>query len=122
MAFPVVVQDPREFALWLQAQAKPAATPEHPLARRGESAFLQNGCGACHTVRGTRADGSVGPDLTHVGGRLSLGAATLPNGVEDFHTWIARTGEVKPDVHMPAFGMLPAAELRALSAYLESLQ
>ena len=39
--------------------------------------FLAAGCGACHAVRGTPATGTVGPDLTHVGARRSVGAETL---------------------------------------------
>jgi cytochrome c oxidase subunit 2 len=122
MAFAVIVQEPHEFAAWLETQAKPAAEPSDPLAAQGRAVFLQNGCGACHTIRGTVADGVVGPDLTHVGGRRSLGAGTVPNGTDEFRQWIARTDVVKPGVHMPAFGMLPERDLRALAAYLESLQ
>jgi cytochrome c oxidase subunit 2 len=122
MAFAVIVQEPHEFAAWLETQAKPAARPSDPLATQGEAIFLENGCGACHTIRGTVADGVVGPDLTHVGGRLSLGAGTLPNGVDEFRQWIAHTDAVKPSVNMPAFGMLPDEDLRALAAYLDSLE
>jgi len=122
MAFSVVVQEPAEFTAWLEAQAKPAAPPVDPLARRGETLFLQNGCGACHAVRGTPADGVVGPDLTHVGSRLSLGGGILGNRPIDFYDWVTRPEVLKPGVHMPRFGMLPDAERRALARYLESLQ
>ncbi|MBW3535426.1 MAG: cytochrome c oxidase subunit II [Gemmatimonadetes bacterium] len=122
MAFDAVVLAEADFQAWLDHQAEPAATPGSGPASRGRDAFLRNGCGACHTVRGTPADGVVGPDLTHVGSRLSLAAGTLPNEPEAFRRWIARTGEVKPGVHMPAFGMLPGEEVRALAAYMESLQ
>jgi cytochrome c oxidase subunit 2 len=84
--------------------------------------FLRHGCGACHTVRGTPARGTVGPDLTHVGSRLSLAAGTLPNDPDAFVRWISLPGEIKPGVHMPAFGMLPASDIRALAVYLEALQ
>jgi len=57
-----------------------------------------------------------------VGSRLSLGAGILRNEPDTFVRWIARTEQVKPGVHMPAFGMLPADDLRALAAYLDSLQ
>jgi cytochrome c oxidase subunit 2 len=93
-----------------------------PLATYGQELFLANGCGACHTIRGTPANGVVGPDLTHVGSRLSLGAGILPNEPEAFVRWIARTDEVKPGVHMPAFGMLPSQDVQALAAYLDSLE
>jgi cytochrome c oxidase subunit 2 len=122
MAFRAVVVEPAEFDEWLAQQAEPAATPVAELAAAGADAFLANGCGACHTVRGTEALGSVGPDLTHVGSRLSLGAGTLPNDAEAFLRWVALTDEIKPSVHMPAFGVLPDAELAALAAYLEALQ
>jgi cytochrome c oxidase subunit 2 len=122
MAFAVVVQEQAEFARWLEAQAAPARTPEKPLARQGGEVWLANGCGACHALRGTRADGVIGPDLTHVGGRASLAAGILPNRAADLGRWIAATDELKPGVHMPAFGMLAEHELRALAAYLESLE
>ncbi len=122
MSFYVVVQERAEFDRWLAEQAAPAPAPVAPLAARGQEAFVANGCGACHAIRGTEADGVVGPDLTHVGSRVSLGAGILPNEPDDFFRWIARTESVKPGVHMPAFGMLPEEELRALAAYLNELQ
>ena len=122
MNFHVVVQERDAFERWLAHQAEPAQEPDTPLARRGREVFFTNGCGACHTVRGTPADGSVGPDLTHVGSRLTIGAGTLPNELDDFLQWIAETEDVKPGVHMPAFGMLPEEELKALAAYLEGLK
>jgi cytochrome c oxidase subunit 2 len=122
MAFDVVVLPPADFARWLARQGEPARSPSAPLSRRGQELFLANGCGACHAVRGTPADGVVGPDLTHVGGRLSLGASLLPNAPGSFRRWIARTEHLKPDVHMPAFGMLPPEDLRALSVYLDGLE
>ncbi len=121
MSFYVVVQEKEAFARWLEHQADPAQTPTEPLAVRGREVFFANGCGACHTVRGTPADGVIGPDLTHVGSRVSLGAGILPNEPEAFLRWIAYTEEIKPGVHMPAFGMLPREDVRALAAYLEGL-
>jgi cytochrome c oxidase subunit 2 len=122
MRFDVVVLAPEDFALWLTRQREPARPPTQPLATYGQEQFLANGCGACHTIRGTPANGVVGPDLTHVGSRLSLGAGILPNEPEAFVRWIARTDEVKPGVHMPAFGMLPSQDVQALAAYLDSLE
>src|SRR5690606_28931962 len=102
MRFDAVVMEPEAFAAWLARQQQPAAAPEGPLAARGGTTFLASGCGACHTVRGTPADGVVGPDLTHVGSRLRLAAGVLPNEPAAFERWIARPHELKPDVHMPA--------------------
>ena len=122
MSFYVVVQEGDEYELWLAQQAESAREPAEPLAERGRDVFLANGCGACHAIRGTPASGRVGPDLTHVGSRVSLGGGILPNDPDAFVRWIARTGEIKPEVHMPAFGMLPDEDLRALAAYLDGLE
>jgi cytochrome c oxidase subunit 2 len=122
MAFDVVVMEKAEFARWLEQQRQPAAEPAQEMIAQGREFFFSNGCSACHSIRGTAADGVVGPDLTHVGSRLSVGAGILPNEPETLRRWIARTDKVKPGVHMPHFGMLPPEELSALAAYLESLK
>nr|MBS0019109.1 cytochrome c oxidase subunit II [Gammaproteobacteria bacterium] len=122
MRFYVAVEEKEKFARWLARQKQPAQAAAGPLARRGQELFLANGCGACHAIRGTPAEGVIGPDLTHVGGRLSLGAGILPNEADDFLRWMARTEDLKPGVHMPSFGMLPTQHLRALAAYLDGLE
>lgn len=122
MLFTVRVVEEGEYARWLALQASPAEPPRDALALRGREAFLANGCGACHAVRGTPADGRVGPDLTHVGGRAALAAGRLDNRADAFHAWIARPEALKPGVRMPAFGVLPEDELRAIAVYLEGLR
>ncbi len=122
MAFYVVITSKKDFDEWLEQQRAPAKSPVEPLALSGEKIFLSSGCGACHTVRGTQAMGAVGPDLTHVGGRMSLGAGIQANDVEDFLEWLKRTNSIKPDVHMPSFHMLPQDDLLALATYLDGLQ
>lgn len=122
MRFVVVVVEPDDFRQWLERQAQPAQTPTDALATRGQTEFVANGCGACHTVRGSAADGTVGPDLTHVGGRLRIGAGLLRNEPETFQRWITQTDTIKPGVHMPAFRALPTDGVSALAAYLNGLQ
>jgi cytochrome c oxidase subunit 2 len=122
MAFPVVVMDRPSFGAWLAGQQRVAVAVAEPSLARGRDAFLEHGCAACHSVRGTPARGVIGPDLTHVGSRLSIGADVLPNEPPGFVRWLAETDRVKPGVLMPHFGMLPREELDALAAYLESLQ
>jgi cytochrome c oxidase subunit 2 len=122
MAFPVVVQEREEFDRWLAHQARPAEPPVEPAPARGQELFLANGCSACHTVRGTPAAGVIGPDLTHVGSRLSVAAGTLPNEPDDFRRWVAHTTDVKPGALMPSFHMLPPGELQELAAYLKGLR
>lgn len=122
MAFPVVVQSKPDFARWQEEQQRAAAPVAETLSASGRELFFLNGCSACHAIRGTDARGTIGPDLTHVGSRLTLGAGIVPNGRDGFVRWIAETDKVKPGVHMPHFGMLPQDELDALAFYLESLQ
>ena len=122
MAFYVEVMEKAAFDAWLDHQARPAVPQAAPAAARGGELFTLNGCGACHTVRGTEARADIGPDLTHVGGRLSLGAGILEMRPDKLRDWLARTGHIKPGVHMPEFNMLPDADLQALAAYLHGLK
>jgi cytochrome c oxidase subunit 2 len=123
MAFVSVVMEPDAFDAWLAHEATAAAPPAAAgPAAAGAELFAALGCGGCHAIRGTAARGVIGPDLTHVGGRETLGAGILPNDHGAFVRWIAATGDVKPDVWMPAFGMLPQGELDAIAAYLGSLR
>jgi cytochrome c oxidase subunit II len=118
MRFPVVVSDPATFDAWLAGQRAPAAAVDVA----GRERFEANGCGACHTIRGTRADGVIGPDLTHVGSRLTLGAGIEATTPDALVRWITETDQLKPDVHMPAFPMLADAELEALALFLAGLR
>jgi cytochrome c oxidase subunit II len=122
MAFAVTVTEADEFEQWLDGQARPANVPGDALSSRGQQVFVANGCTACHTIRGTEAAGRIGPDLTHIGSRSHIGAATLPNAPDALMTWIGQTDRIKPGVHMPAFRALTSDELTALAAYLGSLR
>jgi len=122
MNFDVIVMERPEFDAWLEHQRQPVSKQDEPLLQKGRELFLSRGCGACHTVRGTNATGRTGPDLTHVGGRTSIAASVLPNEINDFHTWLTDTDDVKPGVLMPSFHMLPEDERGALAAWLEGLQ
>ena len=123
MALHVVAQPPAEFQQWLAAQAKPARDGGGAV-EQGRNAFVQQRCASCHTIRGV-SDGvpvCLGPDLTHIGSRLYLGAGTLRNQPGALATWIADPHGVKPGVRMPASADMDGATLRALAAYLEQLK
>lgn len=122
MSFYVVVEGRDQFDRWLAEQARSAVEPATGMAAAGQALFITSGCGACHSVRGSQADGSIGPDLTHVGSRRSLGAGVLANDTAAFQRFIARTHDVKPGVTMPAFDMLPEPDLHALAVYLDGLR
>jgi cytochrome c oxidase subunit 2 len=122
MAFDVVVQSPAAFKQWLVAQAGPARAPTTPETAHGAVRFLRAGCAECHTIRGTLAAGEDGPDLTHVGSRLSLGAGRLANHPGNLGGWIAGSQDLKAGNAMPSERVLTGRDLRAVIAYLGSLQ
>jgi cytochrome c oxidase subunit II len=117
----VVAQPEAAFRRWLVQQARPAAAPTSALAQLGKQVFVDGLCSSCHTIRGTDANGYVGPDLTHIASRNTLGALTLPNTREMLAAWIADTQHFKPGNQMPAFHLGPT-RIRALAAYLEGLK
>ncbi len=121
MGFVVVVHEPEAYAQWRAKQAGPALSPATPQLARGQAVFDANGCGACHTVRGTEYNGLAGPDLTHVGARQSLGAGILPNNQGTLAGWISDSQGIKPGNRMPSYPVLTGADLRDVAAYLDSL-
>lgn len=143
MAFSVKADAPDAFAAWADRQALPARDPRvadasnraAPLAPggppasdprladtgRGLSVFFDRGCAQCHTIRGTGASGTLGPDLTHLASRPTLAAGTLPNNRGNLAGWIIDPNSLKPGAMMP-INRLPPDELQALLGYLETLQ
>lgn len=121
MALDVVAQEPAEFDAWLDGASAPAAEPGSETIAFGRQVFLSAGCGSCHTIRGTPANGTIGPDLTHVGSRTTLAAGMLPNNRGAMAGWIVRAQEIKPGNKMPSFDIFSGPELDALTSYLESL-
>jgi cytochrome c oxidase subunit 2 len=120
MTATVVAEPPAVFRAWLANMAKPARAPVDADDRRGREVFLSQ-CSACHRLRGTAANGDVGPDLTHLGTRQKLAAGTIPNDTEHLAGWIADPQHSKPGNLMPAL-QLTGTELGDLLAYLESLK
>lgn len=118
MKFTVVAQPRAEFDAWRASRARPAAPDED-----GFRAFTAAGCHECHAVQGTRAGGTHGPDLTHVGARASLGAATVPNDGDALRRWLERHGhDVKPGNHGPDLDGIDPALADRVAAYLEALR
>lgn len=122
MALFVVAESAAEFDVWLARQAQPASVPADPFLELGYDAFFKGQCHECHAVRGTPATSAFGPDLTHVGARRSLAAGTIDNHIGTMAGWIAGAQDVKPGNHMPSMPVYSGHELRAVSAWLESLQ
>lgn len=122
MAFDVVTMAQAEFVAWHARAASPAGGTRTSQEQSGFDLFMTRGCPACHTIRGTSAAGRIGPDLTHLGSRRSLGAGTLPNNIGTIAAWIVDNQHIKPRNRMPAFQIFDGRELLELASFLASLQ
>jgi cytochrome c oxidase subunit II len=118
MAFTVEVMEPEAYDAWLAARRNSTGARD----AEGLSIFLRHGCSACHTISGTEARGTIGPDLTAFGERGSVGAGTLSNTEADIARFIREPGTVKPGNLMPHFSMLPEAETSRIAQYLKGLK
>jgi cytochrome c oxidase subunit 2 len=112
MALHVIAEDPERFETWTKNQLQEV--------RSSHALFLAR-CAVCHTVRGTAAAGTRGPDLTHVASRRFIAAGALPNTQGNLAGWIAGSQHIKPGNLMPAMN-LSGVELQALAGYLASLE
>lgn len=121
MAITVIAVPPSEFEAWLARQRQPAAAPATGQQRRGQAVFLGGPCAQCHAISGTSAGGRLGPDLTHLASRSTLGAGIVPNTVRHLTGWIVAPSAIKPGVRMPST-VLAAEDLHALVAYLDALR
>lgn len=122
MALQVVAEPPAVFEAWLRTQATAASAPATARQARGRAVFLAQRCQACHAVRGLSDEGGRGPDLTHLGSRLQLAAATLPNTQVARQQWIAHVQEIKSGARMPSYEHLDAESLEALADWLGALK
>jgi cytochrome c oxidase subunit 2 len=121
MAFYIVAEPPVKFAAWLAAGSIPPAPPTDSTLLAGRSVFMRRGCASCHSIGGTDAHATIGPDLTHFKGRSAIAAGTLANTRTNLTRWIENPSAIKPGVRMPATP-LSTAELNALVSYLETLK
>lgn len=121
MALLVIAQEEADFQRWQVNQAAAAIEPSMQEADAGKTVFNNKPCAACHTVRGTPAAGTSGPDLTHVGSRQTIAAGVLETTRGSLAAWIADPQTIKPGNNMPLVP-LTSDELRQVSAYMESLK
>jgi cytochrome c oxidase subunit 2 len=116
MGLVVVADTPADFRKWWDHQLDMPASDNVP----GQDVF-ESHCGGCHTVRGTDAAGSLGPDLSHLMQRTTLASVSLPNDHASLARWISDPQAVKPGSQMPA-PQLSGSELAQVQSYLETLK
>ena len=90
-------------------------------ARRGSDFFRTQFCINCHAVQGTAANGTFGPDLTHLMSRDTIASGAAPNTEEELRRWVENPDSIKPGSKMPAMG-LDKQQLDEVTAYLVSLR
>lgn len=119
MAFPALAMEPAALEAWLDERSRPS--PGLDTGGEGRALFEREGCGACH-----RADAAAvhakGPDLSHVGSRLTIGAGLLDNDVETLSRFIRHARSVKPLAQMPSYPNLSEAEALSIATWLKGLQ
>lgn len=118
MAFPAVVMEQGEFDAWLDARDQASVG----MAADGRTLFETAGCGDCHSVDASVAASSKGPDLSHIGSRLTIGAGFLPNEIETLARFIAHPTSIKPGARMPLSTDLSAEEIDRIATWLKGLQ
>jgi len=97
--------------------ATPAAAQDEAKVKRGQEVYTAQKCQMCHSVAGK---GSKANPLDGVGGKLSA---------DDIRQWIthpndmaAKAKSTKKPAMPNKYGSLPAADLDALVAYMQSLK
>jgi cytochrome c oxidase subunit 2 len=122
MLLRVEVHPHNEFARWLANQKKDAREDGSPEVRRGKDVFLGQTCVSCHRVRGTPAQGTYAPDLTHMMSRRTLASGMIANNPENLRRWVANPQEIKQGCLMAPFADLGERNLDLLVRYLLSLE
>jgi cytochrome c oxidase subunit 2 len=121
MYITIIAEPPDVFERWKAHQREAPILPATDEEKRGLGVFTRGPCAMCHTIAGTAAGGTLGPNLTHFKSRLTIGAGELTNTPEHLARWVRDAQAIKPGVRMPAIA-LNKEDMAALIAYLETLQ
>jgi len=120
MALEVVAQPVSAYQAWLANMASPARRTSGAAVSTGERAFMGLQCASCHQIRGTPAQATVGPDLTHLATRSTLAGDEIPDDPAQLAAWIRAPQSIKPGSRMPDLG-LSTSQVAQIVSYLESL-
>jgi cytochrome c oxidase subunit II len=119
MLLRVSVDSAEDFDAWVRAQLQPSIQDENAIA--GRRIFETTACINCHAISGTAANGSFGPDLTHLMSRVTIASGAAENTTENLRLWIQNPDAIKPGSLMPAM-QLGDADLDALVRYMGTLR
>jgi cytochrome c oxidase subunit II len=122
MRMNLFVESPEKFQEWVKEQQAPLVDlSANPEAAQGEKDFMNMACVTCHTLQGTKAQGKIGPDLTHLATRGILSGGVLENTTGNMVLWLGNPPAIKPGTIMPNLH-IPPAQNQVLSFFLEHLK
>jgi cytochrome c oxidase subunit II len=121
MRFVIVADAEPRFQEWRNQASQRAVEPKTDEQKRGQQVFLNGTCVMCHTISGTTASATVGPNLTHIASRKLIGSASFTNSAAALREWILNAQHFKPGVAMPQQN-LRSEDADQLVAYLGSLK
>jgi len=111
-----------EFDAWIKAQSVVPVPSNDPAVARGKEAFNSATCVQCHSIAGdAEAKAKIGPDLTHIAQRKTLGAGVLENTEDNLAKWMQNPQQFKPGCNMPNM-RLTDEQAHDIAIYLESLK
>ncbi|MGB7133928.1 MAG: cytochrome c oxidase subunit II [Acidobacteriaceae bacterium] len=118
MLLRVYVETPEQFQAWVREQQQPGE--QDPAVAAGRHVFETEACTNCHRIAGTSAEGTFGPDLTHLASRATIASGAAMNTPQNLRDWIQDPDHFKPGVLMPAM-QLNEGDIDELVAYLDTL-
>jgi len=121
MEFVVFVDSAQDYQKWVATNRAATAEATGAAAQRGQQLLVSSSCAGCHAVAGTAAQGQLGPDLTHLASRKTLGAGTVDNTPDRLAQWLDHTQSLKKGAHMPEVD-LTAQQIQDLVDYLKTLK
>jgi cytochrome c oxidase subunit 2 len=125
MLITIVAHPQNEYAAWAADQVALQERLKDPATQAGRDAFLAGPCAGCHTVKGTKAAGKVGPELTHLMSKQpsNIAGVLSPINQENLTRWVRNAPSVKPGTVMPKFeGVLPDDQINQIVQWLLTLK
>ncbi len=121
MRFKVIVEPRADFLTWVSGQQQPPAPPTDSLAQQGQKLVTQGVCVGCHTIDGTNAKGTVGPNLTHLFSRTTFAGSSIDLNDKNLADWLRNSDALKPGNQMSGVHV-PEQNIQAIIAYLHTLK
>src|SRR5579864_4372731 len=106
MLLRVYVDSREDFDRWIEEQSQPPHVAD--TGSEGQRIFERTACINCHTIAGTPANGTFGPDLTHLMSRQTIASGAAKNNLGSLIAWIYNPDLMKPGCKMPAMGLSTA--------------